>query len=141
LPDEALEVARRAFEAFNRTFNEGTPDLFRVLDPEIEWIPVLAVLEGRAYHGTEEVRGWLEDLKEYWTAFEVRPEQFRDLGDDRVLVLGAWRAQGRRGQVPLDFPQAAWLMHIRNGRLLRLQAFTDRREALEAAGLRESEFR
>jgi ketosteroid isomerase-like protein len=83
------------------------------------------------------VRQWIEDMKRDWEAFEPRPEDFRDLGDDRVLALGSWHARGRGGNVPLDFPQAAWLARYREGRLVRMQSFTERKKALEAAGLSE----
>jgi ketosteroid isomerase-like protein len=135
MSQDAVEVARRAFEAFNLAFAEGADDLYEVLDPDVEWIPVMAVLEGRTYRGTEEVRRWVADLRQDWAAFEVKPEQFRDLGEGRVLALGSWRAQGRRGAVPLDFPQAGWLLQIRGERVTRLRAYTNRGEALEAAGL------
>jgi hypothetical protein len=39
--------------------------------------------------------------------------------------------------VLLDFPQAAWLVQYRKRRLVRLQTFTEREEALKAAGLSE----
>jgi hypothetical protein len=51
MSQENVEIARRSFEAFNRTFNEGTPDLYEMLDPEVEWVPMSALLEGTAYHG------------------------------------------------------------------------------------------
>ena len=50
-------------------------------------------------------------------------------------MLGSWRARGRGGEALLDFPQAAWLVQYRKGKAVRLQTFTDRKEALEAAGL------
>ncbi len=137
MSQDALEVARRTFEAFNLAFAEGAEDLYEMLDPDVEWIPVMAVLEGRTYRGTEEVRRWVADLRQDWAAFQVKPEHFRDLGEGRVLAVGTWRAQGRRGAVPLDFPQAAWLLQIRGERIGRLRAFTDRGEALEAAGLKD----
>jgi ketosteroid isomerase-like protein len=95
MSQENVEIARRSFEAFNRTFNEGTPDLYEMLDPEVEWVPMSALLEGTAYHGHDGVRRWLEDMKRDWTTYEIRPERYLDLGDDRVLTLGAWRARGR----------------------------------------------
>jgi ketosteroid isomerase-like protein len=137
MSQENVELARRDFEAFNRTFNEGTPDLYAVLDPEIEWVPMSALLDGTRYHGHDGVREWMEDMKRDWTTYETKPEHFRDLGDDRVLALGTWHARGRGGEVPLDFPQAAWLLQYRKGKLARVQTFTDREKALEAAGLRE----
>ncbi len=48
MSQENVEVARKGFEAFNRTFNEGAPDLYEVLDPQIEWVPMTAALEGRS---------------------------------------------------------------------------------------------
>jgi ketosteroid isomerase-like protein len=135
MSQENVEVARRSFEAFNRTFVEGTPDLYETLDPEVEWVPMSALLMRTSYHGHDGVRQWIEEMKRDWTIFEVRPERFVDVGDDRVLVLGSWRAQGRKGEALLDIPQAAWLVEYRNGKLVRLRTFTDRKEALEAAEL------
>jgi ketosteroid isomerase-like protein len=137
MSEETVEFARRAFEAFNRTYAEGTPDLYELLDPEVEWVPMSALLEGTRHHGHDGVREWVEEMKRDWATFETRPERFLDLGDDRVLALGRWRARGRGGDVLLDIPQAAWLVQYRKGKLLRLQTFTDQKKALEAAGLSE----
>ena len=53
MSQENVESARRPFEAFNRTFTEGTDDLYALLDPDVEWIPITAILEGTTYHGHE----------------------------------------------------------------------------------------
>jgi ketosteroid isomerase-like protein len=137
MSQENVELVRRAFDAFNRTFAEGTSDLYELIDPEIEWVPMSALLEGTSHHGHEGVRQWMEEMKRDWTSYETRPERFLDLGGDRVLALGTWRARGRGGDVMLDFPQAAWLVQIREGRLVAVRTFTERTKALEAAGLRE----
>ena len=39
MSEENVEAARRGFEAFNRTFTEGTPDLYEMPDPEVQWVP------------------------------------------------------------------------------------------------------
>jgi ketosteroid isomerase-like protein len=137
MSQENVDLARKYFDGFNQWFNEGTFDYYETLDPEVEWIPMSALLEGTRYHGHDGVRQWFKEMKRDWTSYELRPENFQDLGDDRVLVLGSWRAQGRGGEVMLDFAQAAWLVQYRNGKLVRLQTFTQRDKALEAAGLRE----
>ena len=99
-----MESARRLFEAFTRTFTEGTGDLYALLDPDVELIPIAALLEGTTYHGHDGVRQWVEDVKRDWAEFEARPTDFQDLGDDRVLTLGSWRARGhgrrRAARVP-----------------------------------------
>jgi ketosteroid isomerase-like protein len=137
MSQDNVELARRLTEAFNRTFAEGTPDLYELLDPEVEWVPMSALLERTRYYGHDGVRQHMEEMKRDWASYEVRPERYLDLGDDRVLTLGAWRAQGRGGDVLLDFQQASWLTQYRKGKLVLLRTFTDRTEALEAAGLRE----
>jgi ketosteroid isomerase-like protein len=137
MSQENVEIARKAFEAFNRTFNEGAPDLYELLDPEIDWVPMTAALEGTSYRGHDGVREWIRNMKREWTSYETKPERFRDLGELGVLALGTWRARGRRGDVLLDIPQAAWLLQFREGKIHRVQTFTERKKALEAAGLRE----
>ena len=52
MSQENVEISRRLFEEFNRTFTEGTGDFYALIDPEVEWIPVNALLEGTTYHGS-----------------------------------------------------------------------------------------
>lgn len=131
-----VDAARGVLPAFNRSFAQGTPDLFELLDPQVEWIPITAALEGTSYQGTEGVHQWMEEMKRDWKVFETRPEEFRELGGDRVLALGTWRAQGRGSGVELAAQHAAWLIDCRDGKVVRLQTFTDVERGLEAAGLR-----
>jgi ketosteroid isomerase-like protein len=88
MSQENVGIAHRLFEAFNRTYAEGT-DLYELLDPEVEWIPMSAGLEGTSHHGHGEVRQWVEEMKRDWSSFETKPERYLDLGDNRVLALGS----------------------------------------------------
>jgi ketosteroid isomerase-like protein len=132
-----IDLARRGLEAFNRTVQEGTNDYYDYLDPEIEFVPITSFLDGASYHGVDEVRAWIADLRRDWETYELIWDDIRQVGDDRVLALGSWRARGRRGGVETSFHNAAWLIQFRDQKQLRLQTFTDRARALEAAGLRE----
>lgn len=133
---ESVDIARRSFGAFNRTVAEGVDDYYELLDAEIEWVPITALLDGRTYRGRESVRRWVDDIKRDWAVYEIRWKEGLDLGDGRILAFGAWDCLGRRGGVHLSFDQAAWLIELRGGKLIRLQTFADRSEALEAAGPR-----
>jgi ketosteroid isomerase-like protein len=137
MSQENVEIARRSFDAFNRTVAEGADDYYELLDAEVEWIPITAHLDGRTYHGPEGVRQWVDDVKRDWAVYEIRWKEGRDLGDGRVLAFGIWDCLGRRGGVQLSFDQAAWLIELQGGKVIRFQTFADRSEALEAAGLRE----
>lgn len=132
---ENVEAARRAHEAFNRMFTHGTGELFQLIDPEIEWIPINAALEGTSYKGEDGIRAWMEEMKREWDYFETRPEEFHDLGDERVLILGTWTVRGRGSGVQLDSEEATWLFGFKAGKIERMQTFTDRKKALEAAGI------
>jgi ketosteroid isomerase-like protein len=88
MSQENVGIAHRLFEAFNRTYAEGT-DLYELLDPEVEWIPMSAGLEVTSHHGHGEVRQWVEEMKRDWSSFETKPERYLDLGDNRVLALGS----------------------------------------------------
>jgi ketosteroid isomerase-like protein len=130
-----VDLARHLFEAFNRTFTGGANDLYEMLDVDVDWVPITALLEGTTYRGHDGVRQWIEHMKADWEEFETHAEDFRDLGDDRVLSLGRWHARGRGSGVALDFQKAAWLVQFRDGKLVRLKTFTDRKDAYDAVGL------
>jgi ketosteroid isomerase-like protein len=131
MSQENLEVPRRLIDAYSRG---DIPSFLEELDPDVEWIPIMAALEGRVYRGRERVRQWLEDIARDWEYFEPCHEEYRDLGD-RVLIFGRWRARGRVSGVELENQPATWLYEITDGRVVRMRTFTDRAEALEAAGL------
>jgi ketosteroid isomerase-like protein len=133
MSQENVEVVRGAHEAFNR---RDVAALLALLDQEVEWIPILAALEGRVYRGHAGVRRWIQELDTDWEAFETCPEEFRDLGD-RVLILGSWRARGRVSGVQLENQPGSWVAHVKDGKVTRQQTYTDRAEALKAAGLKE----
>ena len=76
------EVARKMFAATARAISgETLDDLYRVLDPDVEWIPITASLEGSSYRGHEGVRRWIDKMKQAWGDFEPLPKEFFDLGN------------------------------------------------------------
>jgi ketosteroid isomerase-like protein len=121
--------------AFNRTFTEGVDEFFEFLDEDVDWEPITAQVDGATYRGHDGVRQWIEVMRADWEQFETRWEDVHDLGEDRVLSLGRWHARGRASGVTLDFQKAAWLLHFRAGKVVRMKTFTDRKEAYESVGI------
>src|SRR5438132_1249059 len=107
-----IELLRGGVEAFNRRDIDGA---LAPLDPDVELVPLKAVLEGGSYHGHAGLRRLLEDMKDDWERFTLVADEFRAVGQDRVLVLGRVVARGRSG-VDLD-DEAAWLCYLRAGRV------------------------
>jgi ketosteroid isomerase-like protein len=136
---ENEDAARRVHEAFNRTFSDGTDELFELVDPEVEWIPINAVLEGASYRGEDGIRAWMAEMKREWDFYETRPDEYHDLGDGRVLILGTWCARGRGSGLELDSQKAAWVFGFKAGKLTRMHTFTERDKALEAAKHRDTD--
>src|SRR5690349_2884662 len=131
MSQENVKIALSHHAAWNRGDVAG---FLETLDPDVEWVPIMAALEGRVYTGHEGVRRWMSELENDWEVFEVHPEEHRDLGD-RVIVFGCWRARGRASGVELDNQAATWLFEFERGKIVRMQTFTDRAEALQAVGL------
>jgi ketosteroid isomerase-like protein len=124
-----LETIREGVAALNRGDVDG---LEATLDPDVELIPLKAVLDGTVYRGHEGMRRWLEEMDEDWMRFELQLEDARELSPGRVLVEATMRLRGQSG-VALD-SSAAWVCEMRGGKVSRLRFYTDAAAALEAAG-------
>jgi ketosteroid isomerase-like protein len=127
-----VELVRRMHDAFNQ---RDTETFLGLLDPDVEWVPMMARLEGTVYRGRTEVEGWLAGLDHDWVDLRTEPQEFRDLGDV-VLTVGRWHARARTSGLVLDSEPGAWVARVRDGKVVRQETFTDLGQALEAAGPR-----
>jgi ketosteroid isomerase-like protein len=80
------------------------------------------------------MRTYFADAARVWRELEVIAHEFRDLGD-RVLVFGRVYARGEGGYIS-DSP-AQWLWRIEDGRIAWGRVFTNRAEAVQAAGVED----
>jgi ketosteroid isomerase-like protein len=74
----------------------------------------------------------LDRFSEPWVELTVEPSQVIDL-EQRVLVFLRFHAKGRDG-IEVELP-LAHLWTLREGLAVRMDAYSDQRQALEAAGL------
>ena len=78
----------------------------------------------------------MRDVREQFETWEYTIDELQEAGDV-VLALGHVHLKGRGSGVVLD-QEGAWLADFAAyGRVSRMQVFTDRGAALEAAGLSE----
>jgi ketosteroid isomerase-like protein len=122
----AGEALGLVLDAVNRRDAEALVDL---MHPEVEFLPILAALEGPAPAGHAGVRRWLRSLELDWKVWETRLDRTFDLGTS-ALGLGGWHAVGRTSGIELDGQRGAWLARMRDGRVVWWRTFTDQREAL-----------
>lgn len=94
-------------------------------------LPDRAVYVGKA--GVREID---RHFREMWGEFIQEPVEFIDAGDGLVVGVIAMRGRGKGSGAPLD-AQAVWVHELRGNKIARMQAFTSKPQALDAAGLSE----
>jgi hypothetical protein len=80
--------------------------------------------------------GW-RDVLNAWEEFRVEVEQYRELDDERILVLVRWRGRGKRSGVDVGETGAkgAQLFCLGDGEVTRLVTYMDRDRAFTDLGL------
>jgi uncharacterized protein len=123
---ENVERLRRGYAAWNRRDWE---ELFSMIDPAMEWMPLDGTLLGGPFRGHDEIRKFLDILMDAWDEFRIEPEDFRER-EDQVLALVRVRTRARASGIELD-ERWAHLWTTREGLAVRLEVFSDRRAVLE----------
>ncbi|MGI9019468.1 MAG: nuclear transport factor 2 family protein [Solirubrobacterales bacterium] len=133
MSEENVEVMRRWADAYNGRDIEG---LLELSDSDIEFRSVFAGIEsGGAFRGTTGVYEYFKAIDDAYESFQVLPDEYLDAGAGVVLPSQAvWtgRGSGASGATPVAV--VAWL---RKAKVMRVEVFPTRGEALEAAGLSE----
>ena len=132
MSQENVEASRRSWDRF---LANDIPGTLAFLDPEIEVhdVPGLPVVS--IYHGH---RGFIEQIEKSHDAFSeitYEPLEFIGAGDK---VVGVIKAKGiaKTGGVESEVTYGqveSW----RDGKIVTIQYFTSKAEALEAVGLSE----
>ncbi|HKH15104.1 MAG TPA: nuclear transport factor 2 family protein [Solirubrobacterales bacterium] len=108
--------------------------LSEYFDPEIEWVPVpQSLLATSSYTGYAGVRRFWTDFLSAWDEYALKPVDFVDCGDQVAMIM---RMTARTQELRLDELWSS-LFTLRDGKIVRVEGFTNRDGALEAARLRE----
>jgi ketosteroid isomerase-like protein len=138
--DEELERAANVIgvEGAFRVMTEGGPeallahydDLFH---EEFEWRPALiGGLDGRTYHGRDEFEQYWRDFTDAFEELDFGTPQVEARGSGRVLAWGKLHVRGTGGGVPIE-QEAAYVIDLREGRIVAARTFFSRAEAEEFA--------
>jgi len=118
-----------ASDQIDRAFRESVDQRFEARLPS-DYPEGQPVFRGR--DGFDEMTAMLADA---WGKWRIEPERFLD-GGDRVVVFARILAEGGASGVPIEL-ETTHVWTVRNGRATSMQAYRDRSQALEAAGLSE----
>jgi ketosteroid isomerase-like protein len=129
MSQENVEIVRKVWEAYSR----GDFDHIRAFgDPHI----VMISLEEGPLYGLDAVRKNFERWDDAWEGAETAVEEIIDGAGDRVFVMARFRAYGRASGVEVE-GRLYEVYTLRKGKVLRVDEFSEREDALEAAGLAE----
>lgn len=124
-----VEAITTGVEALNRGDLDG---MLATLDPDVELIPLRALLDGTTYRGHEGMRRWMDDIAEDWTKYQLTVDEVREVRPGRVLVRARMNLRGHSG-VELENP-GIWVCDLKASKVTRIEFFTDLEAALTAAG-------
>ena len=133
MSQENVQIARRAFECFNRRDLAGAVAVF---ERDAEWVPYLAALEGEIYRGRDVIERMWRDVLTDLPDFRIEIVQVLAESPDTVVLEVEFQGMGKASgaDIRTTVYQAASFCE---GKVTSVRGFRTAAEALEAVGLRE----
>ena len=128
MSEQNVEIVREFFETYRRGDYAGS---LACLSPDV----VYEVAQEAPAHGRDAVRAIWERWESAWDELETIPEEFIDAGE-HVVVTVRYTGRGRGSGVPFD-ARSHEVCTLRDGNIVRKVEFTERSQALQAAGLQD----
>jgi ketosteroid isomerase-like protein len=133
MSEENVDRIRTGFEAFNRT-GEVIVDH---LAPDFELHQASSIVDtAGVFHGPDAFRDVLSELQGAFEELSFEAEEFIEAPNGDIVVLIHARGRGRGSGIEID-NHIAQVWTYRDDKAIRMVAYEDRAEALEAAGLSE----
>jgi ketosteroid isomerase-like protein len=129
MSQENLERIKTGFVAHNKGDLDALVELY---DPDV----VFETLLLGTHHGNEAIRLIYEENQKTMAGYDVVPVELID-GGDKVLAVAQTVGAGSASRIALD-DAFAFVFTFKGDRVVREQAFRNREEAVEAAGLPDS---
>jgi len=132
MAQDKLEIVRSIYERWGEGDFKSGLDLF---DPNVVFVINPGFPDGGTYLGKDEVAGYTRGFLEPWIHITIEAEELLPAGDS-VLASIMQRGAGGASGAATEF-RYFQLWSLRGDKVIRLENFRDRGEALEAAGLEE----
>jgi ketosteroid isomerase-like protein len=129
-----VDLVQKSFEAM-RAWDVDA--LLELHSPDVEFLPLTGTrVESGGYQGHAGVRAYFAEARELWDVLEPRADECTDLGD-YVVVTGRCRVRGRVSGAESE-PACAWVLEVRDGRIVSHRTCRTHDEALHHAGVAPS---
>ena|SRR5689334_6103176 len=127
-----VEVAKRVIDAFNR---RDVDAIVECVDQDVEWFRAMPVTSGGgALRGGGGIESYVREVSDAWQEYRVVAQDFRDLGDDQLLVLSRVEGRGAGSGGLVDAPMGQ-IFDFRDCKIWRVRTYLDHAEALKAVRL------
>lgn len=138
MSQENVETVRRLFAAFQGVdvgnLERRLDEVRGIFDPEVEWVAVShSLLASEEYRGYDGVRRFWTQFLSAWDEYGLHVNELIDAGDQVVAVM---RLSGRTNELEVDEARSS-LITLRDGKIVRIEPFASKDDALEAAELRK----
>jgi ketosteroid isomerase-like protein len=124
------EIAQRFVDHWNETgeppWDELDPDVVFVIDPS-------SFVAG-TYRGHDGIRTLIRLTEEIFDEFRYEVDELIEVGES-VLAVGRLRVRGKQSGAT-GMQSGAWVIQVRDGRIVSYRSYLRREDALEAVGLR-----
>ena len=129
-----LDLVRSIFAAMERGDFVSSVEW---ADPEVDWV-IADGPEPSSLKGVTAYLEWWRDFLIAWEGYRIKVDEYRELDDDRVLVL--LHSGGGRGRTSgLELGEhgggGAAILHIRAGKVTRVVTYFNRERAFADLGL------
>jgi ketosteroid isomerase-like protein len=134
MSQENMELVRGVYAAYNEGDWEGARNAYH---PDVIWD--LSTYEGwpgtTEFFGPDAVIDWLRDWASIYSNYYSKIDQIFESGDQVVVVA----RQGGRENDSTELVEMAWtqIVSFRDGKIVRVQSYSDSVKALETLGLSE----
>jgi ketosteroid isomerase-like protein len=133
MSQENVETYREALDAFNKSDRAA---FLALCDPALENVPPRDWPESGPIQGSEAVWDFFVEGNEPWEESRFEISELIDAGGDKIVAQVRSEVRGKTSGAAV--PWSFWhVTTLGDAKALRFEWFTDRAEALEAAGLSE----
>jgi ketosteroid isomerase-like protein len=133
MSQENVEVVQRMLDAFNRGDADAVVATFDERC-ELHEPPEMPDRPAGGFRGHDGIRAWMANLRDAAGA-EFEPRSVTSHGEVVLFELAS-RGRGEASGAPFEWTTFA-VARVREAKIVSIQAFLSRNEALEAVGLRE----
>lgn len=134
MPRDNVERVRQIYAEWERGNMRAGVELFH---PELVFESFMPDANDRIVaNGLAEVEEFMREFLGQWRDYRLVGDEFRAIGDEKVLVIGHQTAMGRQSRVTVEYPMSS-VWTFRDGKVVHLLFEPDRQSVLEAAGLSE----